>query len=59
MLPGIFFGYALNAGGGWTRDVNIADWHHIENIVASELRVRSFKSKEVGINMFFLALTVP
>ena len=37
-LFGIFVGYALNSGGGWTGDLIIADWH-----------VKRSKSKEVGI----------
>ena len=28
----------------------MADWHDIENNVASEVHVKRFKSKEVGIN---------
>ena len=33
MLPGILFGYSLNSGGGWTRDLVLADRHGIENKV--------------------------
>ena len=49
MIPRIFFGYALNSGGGWTRDLIIANWHDIENNVASENHVKRFKSKGVGV----------
>ena len=49
MLPGIFVGYALNSGGGWTGDVITADWHEIENNIASEVHVKRFKSKVVRI----------
>ena len=49
MLPGIFIGYALNFGGGWSVDLIIVDWHHIENNVASEVHVKRFKSKESGV----------
>ena len=52
MLPGKFIGYALSTGGGWTEDLIIADWHDIENCVASEVHVKRFKSKEFGINKF-------
>ena len=31
MPPSIFIEYALDSGGGWTRDLIIADWHDIEN----------------------------
>ena len=50
MLPGIFIGHAVNSGEGWTEDLIIADWHDIENNVASEVHVKRFKSKEVDIN---------
>ena len=50
MIQGIFIGYALNSGGGWTRDLIIADWHDIENGVASGVHVKRFKSKEVRTN---------
>ena len=51
MLPGTSIGYALKSGGGWTEteDLIIAHWHNIENHVASEVHVKRFKSKEVGI----------
>ena len=49
MLPGIFIEYELNSGGGWTEDFIIADWHDIENNVASEVHLQRFKSKEVEI----------
>ena len=50
MFPGILVGHALNSGGGWTGDVTIVDWHDTENNVASEVHVKRFKSKEVGIS---------
>ena len=49
MFPGVFIGYALNSGGGWTEDLTIADLHDIENNAASEVHVNRFKPKEVGI----------
>ena len=47
MFPAIFIGYALISGEGWTGDWIIADWHDIENNVASEVHVARLKSKEV------------
>ena len=49
MLPGRFMGYSLTSGEGWTGDLIIVDWHDVETIVASEVHVKRFKSKEVGI----------
>ena len=49
MDPGIFNRHALNSGGGWTRGMIIADWHNIENNVASDVHVKRFKSREVGL----------
>ena len=49
MPPGIFIGHALKSGGGWTRNLNIANWQDIEDAVASEVHVIKLKSKEVGI----------
>ena len=48
MLPGRLTGYALHFGRGWTEDLIIADRRDIEN-VASQVHVKRFKSKEVGI----------
>ena len=44
--PGIYIGYAVSSGGGWTTHLIIADWHDTENNVASEVHVKRFKSKE-------------
>ena len=46
MLPVLFIGYARNSEGSWTGDLIIAI---IENSIAFEVYVKSFKSKEVGI----------
>ena len=59
MLPGKFFGYALHGGRGWTRILIIGDWHDIENNAASEVHVKSFKSKEVGIKKMLEACVFP
>ena len=50
MLPGIFIGYALDSGGSWKVELIIADWHDIDNNVASEVHVKRSESNEVGIN---------
>ena len=36
-LHQIGIGYIQNSRGGWTTDMTIADWHDIENFVASEV----------------------
>ena len=63
MLPGKFIGDVLNSGGGWRRDLIVADWHDIENHIASEMHVTRFQSKEDGIkklqDLHFLAQMVP
>ena len=46
MLPGKV---ATDSGGGWTGDLIIADWRDMENHVASEVHVKRFNSKSVGI----------
>ena len=54
--------YALNSGGGWVGDVIIADWRNIENNVASEVHVKSFKPKESRngrMHPYFLAPVDP
>ena len=37
VLPGIFFGYALVAGGIWKRFILVADIEEVENLDASEI----------------------
>ena len=59
IIPGIFIGYALNSGGGWTGDSIIADWHNIDNNVTSEVHVKRFKSKEAGTNILQEILLFP
>ena len=44
-LPRIFIGYALTSRGGWTRDLIIADWHDIENCVASEVHMKKIQAQ--------------
>ena len=55
MLSGLFIRYLLNSGEVWTGDSTIVDWHDIENNVASEVHVKRFKSKEVGIKKLHAA----
>ena len=37
VLPGIFLGYVLSAGGIWTGDIMVADIEDLEEMDASEL----------------------
>ena len=45
VLPGIFLGYALYAGGIWKGDIMVADTEELED--ASELHARRLNAKEV------------
>ena len=47
VLPDVFIGYTLHAGGGWTEDLLIADWDELEKNVAPEVHVKRFKSAEL------------
>ena len=50
----------MNFGKGWTGDFFIIDdWHDIESDVASEVYVKWFKSKEVGIKKLQQAFICP
>ena len=46
VLPGIFFGYALNAGGMRKRDILVADIEELEQMDASEIHARRLNAKE-------------
>ena len=46
-LPGLFFGYALYAGGIWKGDVLIADLEEWETMDASEIYSKRLNAKEV------------
>ena len=46
-LPGLFFGYALYAGGIWKGDVLIADLEDLERLDASEIYSERLNAKEV------------
>ena len=47
VLPGLFFGYALYAGGIWKGDVLIADLEELETMDASEIYSKRLNAKEV------------
>ena len=47
VLPGIFLGYVLSAGGIWKGDIMIADIEELEEMDASVLHARRLNAKEV------------
>ena len=47
VLPDVFIGYTLHAGGGWTEDLLIVDWDELEKNVALEVHVKRLKSAEL------------
>ena len=47
VLPGLFLGYALYAGGIWKGDVLIADLKELETMDASEIYSKRLNAKEV------------
>ena len=47
VLPGLFLGYALYAGGIWKGDVLIADLGELETMDASEIYSKRLNAKEV------------
>ena len=47
VLPGLFLGYALYAGGIWKGDVLIADLEALETMDASEIYSKRLNAKEV------------
>ena len=47
VLPGLFFGYALRAGGFWKGDVLIADFEELETMDVSEIYSKRLNAKEV------------
>ena len=51
VLPCIFCGYALNAGGTWKGDIMVADIEELEQMDASEIHARRLKAKEVLTHM--------
>ena len=47
VLPGLFLGYALYAGGIWKGDVLVADLEELETMDASEIYAQRLNAKEV------------
>ena len=47
VLPGLFLGYALCAGGIWKGDILVADIEELETMDASEIHSRRLNAKEV------------
>ena len=47
VLPGLFLGYALYAGGIWKGDILIADLEELETMDASEIYSKRLNAKEV------------
>ena len=47
VLPGIFLGYALHAGGTWKGDILVADIEELEQMDASEIYAKRLNTKEV------------
>ena len=47
VLPGLFLGYALYAGGIWKGDALIADLEELETMTASEIYSKRLNAKEV------------
>ena len=47
VLPGLFFGYAVYAGGIWKGDVLVADFEALETMDASEIYAKRLNAKEV------------
>ena len=47
VLPGIFLGYVLCAGGSWKGDILVADIEELEKMDASEIHAGRLNAKEV------------
>ena len=47
VLPGLFLGYVLYAGGSWKGDVLVADLEELETMDASEIYSKRLNAKEV------------
>ena len=47
VLPGMFLGYAMYAGGIWKGDILVADLEELENLGAPEIHARRLNAKEV------------
>ena len=51
VLPGIFLGYVLYAGGIWTGDIMVADIEELEQMDVSETCAKRLNAKEVLTRM--------
>ena len=49
VLPGVFLGYAVIAGGIWKGDVLVADMEDLEKFDASDVHPRRINAKEILI----------
>ena len=47
VLPGLFFGYALYAGGIWKGDILVTDIEELETMDASEIYSKRLNAKEL------------
>ena len=47
VLPGLFLGYALYAGGIWKGDIMVADTEELDTMDVSEIYSKRFNAKEV------------
>ena len=47
VLPGLFLGYALYAGGIWKGDMLVVDFEELEEMDASEILAKRLNAKEV------------
>ena len=47
VLPGLFLGYALYAGGIWKGDILVADIEELETVDASEIYSKRLNAREI------------
>ena len=60
LLPGIFIGYEVFAGGGWTGDLLVVDWDNLNDAVNfSEVHVKRFKAPEVQVIKYGARFSFP
>ena len=60
LLPGIFIGYDVFAGGGWTGDLLVVDWDNLNDAVNySEVHVKRFKAPEVQVIKYGARFSFP
>ena len=59
VLLGLFFGYALYAGGIWKGDVLVADVEELETMDASEIHSKRLNAKEVNISQRKWKIHIP